>query len=91
MPSKSGNRKKKNTRQTNSLFLVCLVTSVVLTIAGFFVPPMGVIDGSVLTAVGLLLGFGTVALLPDMLQSGHSARLNLPGNTSVEVKKQDAA
>ena len=88
MQQKSGNnKKKKSPRRINILFLICLTTSVALFIAGFFVPPMGVIDGSVLTAVGMLLGFGVIAMLPDMIESGHSAKLNLPGNTSVELKK----
>ena len=41
-------------------FVVCLFTSLALIIGGFFVPPMGVIDGSVLTAVGELLLFQTL-------------------------------
>ena len=38
-------------------FVICFFVSVGLFIGGFFVPPMGVIDGSVLTAVGELLLF----------------------------------
>ena len=35
-------------------FVICFFVSVGLMIGGFFVPPMGVIDGSVLTAIGEL-------------------------------------
>ena len=42
-------------------FIVCLAASVMLIVAGFVVPPMGEIDGSVLTAVGELLMFPTLA------------------------------
>lgn len=41
-------------------FAVCLSVSLALIIGGFILPPMGVIDGSVLTAVGELLLFPTV-------------------------------
>ena len=41
-------------------FAICFFVSVGLIIGGFFVPPMGVIDGSVLTAVGELLLFPTL-------------------------------
>ena len=38
-------------------FAICFFVSVGLIVGGFFVPPMGVIDGSCLTAVGELLVF----------------------------------
>lgn len=41
-------------------FGVCLVASIGLMVGGVFVPPTGVIDGSVLTAVGLLFGYATL-------------------------------
>ena len=44
------------------IFLVCLGISVALFIGGFFCPPKGVIDGSVLTAGGILLAFATLGV-----------------------------
>ena len=41
-------------------FALCFFVSVGLIVGGFFVPPMGIIDGSVLTAVGELLLFPTL-------------------------------
>lgn len=35
-------------------------TSVILIIASFIVPPIGIIDGSVLAATGELAGFGVI-------------------------------
>lgn len=87
--SKPKSKKKSAPAVRRTEFLICLITSVVLTIAGFFVPPMGVIDGSVLTAIGILLGFGVVAMLPDMILKGHTAKISLPGNSSVEIKKSE--
>lgn len=67
-------------------FWVCLLTSVGLLIGGFFVPPMGVIDGSLLKAVGLLLGFGTLGQAPILLESLKSAKFT-KGDMTVEVTR----
>ena len=45
-------------------FYTTLVLSILLLVGGFLSPPMGIIDSSVLTAVGLLLSFATLAQLP---------------------------
>ena len=45
------------------IFFICLVISIVLFIGGFFCPPMGQIDGSVLTAGGILFGFAALGVL----------------------------
>ena len=42
-------------------FYVTLVVSICLIVGGFFVTPPGVIDGSVITSVGLLLMFAVLA------------------------------
>ena len=42
---------KKN-RFSKVTFIICLSVSVAMIVGGFFVPPLGVIDGSVITAVG---------------------------------------
>lgn len=66
---------------------VTLFLSVFLLIGGFLSPPMGVIDGSVLTGVGLLLAFATLAQLPQLLASiakGRTFRLT-KGDITAEV------
>ncbi len=67
-------------------FWVCLLTSVCLFIGGFCVPPMGVIDGSLLKAVGMLLGFGTLGQAPVLLESLKSAKFT-KGDMTVEVTR----
>jgi hypothetical protein len=67
-------------------FWVCLLTSVGLFIGGFFVPPMGVIDGSLLKAVGMLLGFATLGQAPILLESLKSAKFT-KGDMTVEVTR----
>lgn len=71
-------------------FWICLLTSIGLLVGGYFTPPMAVIDGSILQAVGLLLGFATLAQLPVVLSSAKSAKIT-HGDTSIEVtgKKKD--
>ena len=69
-------------------FWVCLIVSVGLLVGGFFVPPMGVVDGSVLTAVGLLLVFALLAQLPTILESAGYAKITA-GNTTIEISKDE--
>lgn len=65
-------------------FLVCFFVSVGLIIGGFFVPPKGVIDGSVLTAVGELLLFPTLLYGFRALELGYKVKFQ-KGDTSIEV------
>lgn len=72
-------------------FHVTFVVSILLIVGGFFCPPIGVIDGSVLTAVGLLLMFGVVAQIPTVLtavQNGKTIKLQ-KGDFSAEVSASD--
>jgi len=66
------------------VFYVNLVVSILLIVGGFFCPPMGVIDGSVLTAVGLLLMFSVLARLPEAIKAGRSVKIQ-KGDFSAEV------
>ena len=68
-------------------FYITLATSLMLIVGGFLVPPVGVIDGSVLTAVGLLLMFATLAHVPTIVEAarnGKSIKLT-KGDSSIEV------
>lgn len=68
-------------------FYITLAVSIGLIVGGFFVPPLGVIDGSVITSVGLLLMFAVVAQIPDILKAvreGKSIKLQ-KGDFSAEV------
>lgn len=69
-------------------FAICFFVSVGLMIGGFFVPPMGVIDGSVLTAVGELLLFPTLLYAYRALKLGYEVKFQ-KGETSVEVHKSE--
>lgn len=69
-------------------FVICFFVSVGLMIGGFFVPPTGVIDGSVLTAVGELLLFPTLLYAYRALELGYRVKFQ-KGETSIEVHKNE--
>ncbi len=64
------------------VFYFTFILSVLLIVGGFFCPPIGVIDGSVLTAVGLLLMFAVVAQIPHILDAVSQGK-------SIKVSKGD--
>lgn len=66
------------------VFYLNLVVSIALIVGGFFVPPLGVIDGSVLTAVGLLLMFSVIEKIPEAIKAGKSVKIS-KGDFSAEV------
>ena len=63
-------RTKKQKQADKYIFFVCLGISIALFIGGFFCPPMGVIDGSVLKASGILLAFAALAVAGQNLANG---------------------
>ena len=66
------------------VFYLNLVVSIALIVGGFFVPPVGVIDGSVLTAVGLLLMFRVIAKIPGAIKAGKTMKIS-KGDFTPEV------
>lgn len=66
------------------VFAVALVISVSLMIAGFIVPPQGVIDGSVLKASGILFGFAALASGMHAVELGYDLKL-AKGDASIEL------
>ena len=72
-------------------FYLTLAISLLLIIGGFLLPPMGIIDGSVLTAVGELLMFGVLAQVPALIsaaKNGKSVKIS-KGDFSAEVTSAD--
>ena len=73
------------------VFYLTLAISLLLIIGGFLLPPMGIIDGSVLTAVGELLMFGVLAQVPaliDAAKNGKSVKIS-KGDFTAEVISSD--
>mgnify|MGYP006372790193 FL=1 len=69
-------------------FWICLIVTIGLLIGGFFTPPMGVIDGSVLTAAGLLFAFGTLAQIPIIIEVAGYAKISR-GDTTIEISRDE--
>lgn len=58
----------------------CFAISIIIVVVGFILPPTGVIDSSVLIAVGELGFFSTVSKIPDFVKA-------LKGGAEIEIKK----
>lgn len=67
------------------VFYLTLGVSLVLVVGGFLVPPLGVIDGSVITAVGELLMFAVVGRIPEAIKAGRSVKIQ-KGNFTAEIE-----
>ncbi len=66
-----------------SYFLFCLTTIVMLGlfVCGFLLPPIGIIDNSVIQAGGELMGLAFIAQLPFVIR--------LIGDRAIRIKKGD--
>lgn len=67
---------------------VCFLVSIILLMAGFLTPPTGVIDGSVLTAVGELLLFPVIVYGFRAIELGLEVRIQ-KGDTALEIHKNE--
>ena len=56
-------------------FYISQTVAIGLIIAGFFAPPVGVISGSVLTAVGELFMFPTLYAAVHIIMSGQDLKI----------------
>jgi hypothetical protein len=61
---------KKQPHADKWIFLVCLVTSIGLFVGGFFCPPRGAIDGSILKATGIMFLYAALAVAGQNLANG---------------------
>ena len=70
-----------------SIYILTAI-AVLFLVGGFFCPPMGIIDGSVLTGVGELFGFGALGAVLKALDKGIDAKIT-KGNTTLELTNDD--
>lgn len=66
------------------IFIACLILTIALFVGGFFCPPMGVIDGGVLTAGGILMGFAALGIAGQNLANGKEVAFH-HGETEVTI------
>lgn len=75
-------------RRAGVMSAILAVISITLIICSFFVPPMGIIDGSVLAAVGELFGFAALFELSSAIKRGMDAKVT-HRDTTIEVNSPD--
>ena len=68
--------------------IVLNIISAALLIGGFFCPPMGSIDGSVLAGAGILFAWGALWVADYNLEHGANATVK-HGQTEIEIKTND--
>ena len=73
---------------TKAIFWSCLVTSIILIVVGFCLPPQGVVDGSVLASVGELFAFAALATGYQALKDGRDITIK-HGETEFTIGDQD--
>ena len=69
-------------------FFICLTISIALLVAGFLIPPQGVIDGSVLIGCSLLFAYATLAVVAQAIKEGRIARLE-KGDLKIEINDNE--
>ena len=81
----------KETWESNIWLRILSISSLLLIIASFFVPPLGVLDGSVLAAVGELEGLGVLWIVLRAVEKGTGASFK-KGDVEVDIlEKEDKA
>lgn len=66
-------------------FKIFGAVAIILMIAGFILPPLGVIDNSVLLAAGELFGFAALASVNKAIDKGLDATVT-HNNTSIKIE-----
>lgn len=69
---------------------VAFLVSLILGVASFIIPPTGIIDPSVLTFIGEILGGGALITflfkLPEYIEKGYTAKFK-KGDVEIEIDK----
>lgn len=76
--------KLKQATLHNAWFIILSTISVGLIITSFIVPPLGVIDPSVIAASGELLGWGALWTVWRALNAGHKTTIK-HNNTDITI------
>lgn len=62
---------------SNCWLKLCTLTSIVFILLGIFLPPVGVIDNSIIMAIGELFAFAALGEGVKAIQSGHTTKLKI--------------
>ena len=74
--------------ESNIWLRILSISSLLLIIASFFVPPLGVLDGSVLAAVGELEALGVLWIVLRAVEKGTAASFK-KGDVEVDIKEKE--
>ena len=78
----------KNYLENNTFFWIFSIIGVILIIVAFILPPLSVIDNSVLIAVGEIDGMIALGAVIKAIDKGESATFT-HNNTSVTITNND--
>lgn len=78
----------RNYIQSNLFFWLFSIIGVILIVAAFILPPLSVIDNSVLIAVGEINGFIALGAVIKAIDNGGSATFQ-HNNTTVTITNND--
>lgn len=70
-------------------FYTCLVMGFSLVVGGFFSPPLGIIDNSVIVAFGILLSLGALCVGVDLKGIIHELRALKLGTPLPEEEEKE--
>ena len=73
---------------TNIWMRILSISSLLLIIAGFICPPLAIISGSVLTAVGELEALGVLWIVLRAVEKGTGASFK-KGDVEVDIKEKE--
>lgn len=78
----------KKASKKSPAYWVCTILSVILLVTSFILPPVGVIDNSVLTAAGILFGFAALGVLDHSLATGKVGKVT-KGDTTISIGDEE--
>lgn len=78
----------KETWESNIWMRILTISSILLIITSFFIPPLGIIDGSILAAVGELEVFGVLWIVFHAIEKGTAASFK-KGDVEVDIKENN--
>lgn len=78
----------KSEWESNIWMRILTISSIILIIASFFIPPLGIIDGSILAAVGELEVFGVLWIVFHAIEKGTAASFK-KGDVEVDIKENE--
>ena len=78
----------RNYLQSNAFFWFFSIIGVILIVTAFLLPPLSVIDNSVLIAVGEINGFAALGAVIKAIDRGSSASIK-HNNTELTINNND--